>query len=129
TMTATISKSTCVEVARLAGVSQATVSRVFTGRGPVAADTRRRIMKAATAIGYRPNPLARGLRGGATQAFGIAWSLAGPPASEGMVRRIALRAHDSGYVTTVADHLNNPGMVCKVIEGFSDRGVDAVVLL
>lgn len=56
------------EVARIAGVSTATVSRVLSGRGPapVSEELRERVLKAADQIGYRPNSIARALVTGKT---------------------------------------------------------------
>jgi DNA-binding LacI/PurR family transcriptional regulator len=55
-------------VARLAGVSPATASRVLSGRGPASAESRRRVREAAAELGYRPHPVARTLaRGGGTR--------------------------------------------------------------
>jgi DNA-binding LacI/PurR family transcriptional regulator len=50
------------DVAREAGVGVSTVSRVLNGNTKVAPDTRRRVQEAIARLGYRPNPLARGLR-------------------------------------------------------------------
>lgn len=50
------------DVARLAGVSQATVSYALTGRGTIAATTRERVLQVAESIGYRPNLAARSMR-------------------------------------------------------------------
>ncbi|WP_202614703.1 LacI family DNA-binding transcriptional regulator [Elioraea sp. Yellowstone] len=52
---------TSADVARAAGVSRAAVSRAFTPGASVAPETRRRILAAAKAVGYRPNALARSL--------------------------------------------------------------------
>ena len=52
---------TSKDVALLAGVSQATVSRAFTSIANLAPDTMRRVMEAANALNYRPNALARSL--------------------------------------------------------------------
>src|SRR4051812_23897972 len=61
------------DVARRAGVSQATVSLVLSGnpRARVAAATRERVMEAAEALGYRPNILARGLVRGRSYVIGV----------------------------------------------------------
>ena len=48
------------DVAKLAGVSQSTVSRVF-GNGSVKAEARERVLKAAEQLGYRPNFMARSM--------------------------------------------------------------------
>ena len=49
------------EVALLAQVSQATVSRVFSGQTNIREQTRIRVLEAAEKLGYRPNAIARGL--------------------------------------------------------------------
>jgi len=51
-----------IDVARRAGTSAATVSRVFSGASSVRPETRKRVMAAAYALGYRPDLLARNLR-------------------------------------------------------------------
>lgn len=51
--------TTSYDVARMAGVSQSAVSRCFTPGASVSAKTRAKIMKAAEALGYRPNAIAR----------------------------------------------------------------------
>ncbi|MFG1955530.1 LacI family DNA-binding transcriptional regulator [Micromonospora sp. NPDC048830] len=49
------------EIARLAGVSVATVSRVSNGVGQVSEETRRRVLRAIEEHGYRPHHLGRAL--------------------------------------------------------------------
>ncbi|HJX27449.1 MAG TPA: LacI family DNA-binding transcriptional regulator, partial [Thermoanaerobaculia bacterium] len=55
------SAATIKEVAREAGVSVATVSRVFNEKGPVREETRVRILEVALRLGYSPNAMARSL--------------------------------------------------------------------
>src|SRR5215217_2599445 len=60
-------------IATAAGVSQSTVSRVLNGvptTVPIAPETRERVVQTARRLGYRPNPLARGLRGASTNLLG-----------------------------------------------------------
>ncbi|WP_211290838.1 LacI family DNA-binding transcriptional regulator [Kineococcus xinjiangensis] len=56
------------DVARMAGVSHQTVSRVLNDTGPVREETRRRVLEAIDALGYRRNPAARAL---VTQRSGL----------------------------------------------------------
>lgn len=56
--------TTVLDVARIAGLSAATVSRVLSGQGPVSADARKRVLSVVEQLDYRPNPLAQGLRRG-----------------------------------------------------------------
>jgi LacI family transcriptional regulator len=60
--------ATIQDVARLAGVSTATVSRVISGRGYVSPASREQVLAAADALGYMPNGMARGLK---TQRSGL----------------------------------------------------------
>ena len=53
--------TTLVEVARLAGVTAATVSNVLRERGKVGAETRKRVLAAVKELGYQPNLTARAL--------------------------------------------------------------------
>src|SRR5690242_7757716 len=60
-----------VDVARLAGVSQKTVSRVLNDEPYVSADVRRRVLDAAEELGYRRNEAARALASGRTRSIGV----------------------------------------------------------
>lgn len=60
-----------MDVARQAGVSKSTVSRVLTGHPRVQKETRERVEQAIQALGYRPNALARGLARGRTYTLGL----------------------------------------------------------
>ena len=48
---------TSIEVAKLAGVSQSSVSRAFSHEGPVSVKTRRKVLDAARKLGYQPNAM------------------------------------------------------------------------
>ncbi|ACL70572.1 LacI family DNA-binding transcriptional regulator [Halothermothrix orenii] len=65
------SKVTIREVAREAGVSVATVSRVINGDSAVSPQTRNRVKKAMQALNYHPNLLGRQLRRRETKSIGI----------------------------------------------------------
>lgn len=59
------------EVARTAGVSTTTVSRVINGVASVSEDNRRRVLEAVRKLKYRPNPSAQHLASGRTKTIGI----------------------------------------------------------
>ncbi|MFT3859760.1 LacI family DNA-binding transcriptional regulator [Micropruina sp.] len=59
------------DVARLAGVSAQTVSRVSTGADPVREETRARVLDAMDQLGYSPNRAARALRNGSFGTIGV----------------------------------------------------------
>ncbi|PRO65410.1 catabolite control protein A [Alkalicoccus urumqiensis] len=62
---------TIYDVAREAGVSMATVSRVVNGNPNVKPTTRKRVMEAIERLGYRPNAVARGLASKKTTTVGV----------------------------------------------------------
>lgn len=59
------------DVARLAGVSQATVSRILTGSANVTPQLRARVVAALEQTGYRPNAMAQAMRTGRTGTIGV----------------------------------------------------------
>lgn len=64
-------KVTSIDVAKLAGVSQSAVSRVFTPGASVSQKTADKVRKAAGELGYRPNVLARSLITGRSRMIGL----------------------------------------------------------
>jgi DNA-binding LacI/PurR family transcriptional regulator len=65
---------TMQDIAQATGLSQSTVSRILNRSPtvvPIAESTRERVLAAAKELGYRPNPLARGLRGASTMLLGV----------------------------------------------------------
>jgi len=65
---------TISDVARLAGVSAMTVSRVMNGRAAVRAGTREAVLKAVATLGYTPNAAARKLATGGVDRIGLIYS-------------------------------------------------------
>ena len=62
---------TLADVARAAGVSLTTVSRVLNNRGYLSQATKDRVAAAIKELGYRPNQLARALHGKSTRTIGV----------------------------------------------------------
>ena len=63
--------TTIIDVAKLAGVSKSTVSRVVTGKGYVKEETKEKIILAMDECGYIPNILARQFQSGVTKTIGF----------------------------------------------------------
>jgi LacI family transcriptional regulator len=70
-MGATGRPPTSRDLARLAGVSQATVSRVLTNSPRVSPDTRARVLQVLKDANYTPNALARAMKTGRTDTIGV----------------------------------------------------------
>jgi LacI family repressor for deo operon, udp, cdd, tsx, nupC, and nupG len=90
-------KITISEVAREAGVSIATVSRVMQGRPSVAPELARRVQEVARRLGYRPSPMARGLATGSTGMVGILVPQLSNPYFHELIKAIGFGAGQDGY--------------------------------
>jgi DNA-binding LacI/PurR family transcriptional regulator len=90
------------EVAARAGVSPATVSRVFTRPDTVAVDTRRRVMAVADELRYAPHPVARSLAQGRTGNLGIVVPDIANSFSAVMTKAVQQEARRDGYALFVA---------------------------
>jgi DNA-binding LacI/PurR family transcriptional regulator len=66
-----LAKFTSKDVARLAGVSQSTVSYVLSGKRPISEETRRRVLDAVEGLTYEPNAGARALASQRTSVIGL----------------------------------------------------------
>lgn len=89
------------DVARLAGVSAPTVSRVLTGAAKVSADKTRRVEQAIVELGYRPNASARALVNGRSRVIAV---LAGDTSHYGYaetIRGVEVSARASGYLVSI----------------------------
>ena len=90
------------EVARLAGVSTATASRVVTAVDyPVSKETRARVLEAARTLDYVPNALARGLQKSQIAVVGVMVHDITDPYFSEVVRGVEDAATQGGYMTIV----------------------------
>src|SRR5215213_979951 len=88
------------DIAAVAQVSQSTVSRVLSGAPtsvPIAPETRERVLRASRELGYRPNPLARGLRGASTNLIGAVVRDFSDPFFAGAIEVLVLESMAHGY--------------------------------
>lgn len=88
------------DVARAAGVSQATASRVISGAEyPVSEPVRRRVLTAAERLGYVPDPLAQAMATGTSRMIGVIVGAATDPYFAEVMRGIEEYARRAGYLT------------------------------
>jgi LacI family transcriptional regulator len=91
------------DVARTAGVSPATVSRVLNTSYTVSPDLTERVLAAVRALDYRPNSQARSLRTRATTVLGVIISDITNPFFTAMVRGVEDAASEAGYSVVLAN--------------------------
>jgi len=89
-------RATSIEVARLAGVSQSTVSPVFSANNLVAQETTDRVIQAAHSLGYKPNAIARSLITRRTDMIGIVMAEITSPFYPYVLGKFIQRLHDLG---------------------------------
>ncbi|WP_042378536.1 LacI family DNA-binding transcriptional regulator [Streptacidiphilus melanogenes] len=89
------------DVARLAGVSSQTVSRVSNGSPGVVEDTRRRVLAAMKELGYRPNSAARALKHGEFRTLGVILFNLSTTGNVRTLEAIADSAAREGYAITL----------------------------
>ena len=88
---------TILDIAREAGVSPATVSRVLNDSAPVAEATRKRVLAAAEAHHYAPNPFARGLVSNLSRTLGVLIPDITNPYFSLLFREVETAARQAGY--------------------------------
>jgi DNA-binding LacI/PurR family transcriptional regulator len=99
---------TSKDVARIAGVSQSTVSYVMTGKRPISERTRRRVLDAMEQLTYQPHSGARALAGRRTQVVGLVVPFGAGGETFGLLPFIetiasSARAHDHEVLLVTAD--------------------------
>lgn len=107
-MTRRSQTATIAEVARLAGVSPATVSRVMNGRFLGAAAVAERVRVAADQLDYSPSHLARSLALGRTAAIAFVVPDLANPAFQAVLSGLSKTASPDGYRVLVADSAESP---------------------
>jgi DNA-binding LacI/PurR family transcriptional regulator len=101
--------ATIKRVADRAGVSIATVSRVFADPSAVSDGLRQRVLEAARALNYRPSRAARTLRVGTSQAVGVVIPDLENPFFTAVVRGIELVLQAAGYTLLLANSDEDAG--------------------
>lgn len=113
--------ATVHDVARDAGVSISTVSRSFDPRSKISPATRARVLAAAEQLGYKPHPVARGLRTGRTHAVGLLVPDLGNPFFAAITKAVQAGARAEGYEVFVADSDEDPDAEPELIRALSVR--------
>ena len=121
-------RSTAAQVARRAGVSQPTVSRVFTPGSRVSPDKVKRVHEAARELGYRPNTLARSLNTGRSYTVAIVLAYLKNPFYPEALQKLSERFSERGYHVMVFFAANLAEEVDGVVEGLLAHQVDGIIL-
>jgi LacI family transcriptional regulator len=119
---------TIADVAREAGVSLMTVSRVVNNKEGVGAETRSSIEEIIKKLGYRPSSVARSLATQLTGTLGLVVPDNSNPFFSGVARGVEKVAFAEGYSVLLCNTEENPQREFDVLELLLDKWVDGLVL-
>jgi len=120
------------DIAQEADVSQSTVSRVLNRAPspiPISEETRQRVLAAADRLHYRPNPLARGLRGARTMLLGVIVRDIVDPFFAGAIEAVTTEAAARGYNVVLGHAHGRADEAIALRTVLETRHVDAILVL
>ncbi|MGD8457449.1 MAG: LacI family DNA-binding transcriptional regulator [Anaerolineales bacterium] len=118
---------TIKQVAELAGVSTATVSRVISGSGPVSKKLLNRVQKAIEQLDYHPNQTARRLRRRNTKFVGVIISDIQNPYFSTLVEGIESVLLENGYLLLLGNTSEDPEREQQHLDIFMSEHVSGVI--
>ena len=117
------------DVARLAGVSVATVSRALSNPEKVSPESLEKVHKAIAEVSYRPNMLARNFRSARAYAVVVLVPDIANPFYSLFIRALEDRAHQKGYAVLLGDTRGTPERELEYIRRVETRLADGIVQL
>lgn len=120
-------KVTAMDVARLAGVSQSAVSRVFTPGASASKTTVEKVRTAAEQLGYRPDPLARAMITGRTRIIGLVVAYLENQFYPVVLELLSQALQARGYHVLVFMAGNSTERVPEVMAELLDYQVDGII--
>lgn len=117
------------DVARLAGVSAATVSKVLNDVPGVAASTRERVRSTMDQLGYRPNNVARSLKAHRTLTIGLLTDAIDGDLTTEAVHGVEEVASDAGFGVLLCNSYGDRKRERVHLEMLLDKRVDGIIML
>jgi LacI family transcriptional regulator len=121
--------ATIHDVAREAGVSASTVSRVLNGSAPVNEEKRRRVLRAVEKLNYRPNALARSLKKKRTHSIGLIVPDITNPFFAEVAKGVEDVAREYGYTVILCNSENDPARERTYLNVLQEKQVDGVIFV
>lgn len=115
------------DVAKLAGVSPTTVSRVLNNRGYLSEATRKKVHAAMHELGYRPNAIARTLKGQRSQTIGLIFPTVANPFYAELVYRLESLLADAGYRVILCNSEDHPELEERYLDMLLANQVDGII--
>ncbi|KAA0546314.1 LacI family transcriptional regulator [Bacillus sp. BGMRC 2118] len=119
--------STIKDVAKLANVSIATVSRILNGQPGYSLKTKKKVLEAIDELGYHPNAIARGLINKKTHTIGVLFPhLSGSMVIE-LLRGIEKAASEHESSVIVCHTESDPNKTMKYLQLLAEKRVDGII--
>ncbi|WP_062523254.1 LacI family DNA-binding transcriptional regulator [Demequina silvatica] len=126
----TPARASMSDVARLAGVSGQTVSRVANGSLNVSDDTRKRVLAAMESVGYTPNTAARALRSGTFDTIGVIAHRLARTGESSIVEAVVAAARNSGHTVTLLDiDSTDHEEMAEAASRLSHQAIDGLIII
>lgn len=122
-------KATIRDVAAMAGVSVATVSRILNGQGGYGIETRKRVEEAMGKLDYTPNALARGLMSSSLRTIGVLMPEVTSSFASLLLHGIESEAQARDYSTIVCNTESNGHRSLEYLRVLSEKRVDGLVFV
>ena len=119
---------TIYDVAKRAGVSIATVSKVINNTGNMRESTKQRVKKAMEELNYHPNVMASALMGKGTKTLGLLVPDISNPFFSEIAKVIEDRAHEKGYNVIICSTDENAEKEKKNVELLQSKLVDGFIV-
>lgn len=116
------------DVARVAGVSKTTVSRVLNKRGYLSEQTIARVHEAMEKLHYRPNAVARQLYNQNTGLIGLIFPTVNNPFFAQLEARLENELYEHGYKVLVGNSQNNPQKEADYLEQLLSHQIDGLIV-
>lgn len=123
-----MNRVTIKEVAKIAGVSTATVSRVLNDNYPVSSDVKQKVQDIMEQLNYERNEIARSLKNNKSYMIGIVVSDILNPYFMSIAKGVESLVHSLGYNLIFCSSDENGEKELNLLKLLSERRVDAVVL-
>ena len=118
---------TIVDVARAAGVSVSTVSRVMRDHVDVGASTRAHVREAIDLLGYRPSPIARALVSGQSRLVTLLVSDITNPFYPQLAKSVEQEAKLAGYAVVICNTEDRSAETRRYVERLLRQGLEGVI--
>ena len=119
---------TIYDIAKEAGVSAATVSRILTGNTAVRQEKKERVMRLIKKYNFSPNAMARALTDTRTKVIGMVLADTNNPYYSSVFTACGKEAYQRGYTTMLLNTSSKPELEVSALTKLREQRVDAIII-